>query len=291
VGAWGSGAWGSSGWGGVLGLGEGLELVDVQPIAENMIRLVFNLSVYFSRLSNPGDASVIDRYAITTDSSTLGEDSHPPRPVFPAIARLTTIAGAGGRMIDLFTDRTLSPYPSRYVVAVNGLRSTTGELLTPGRTSLPFDGLTIGPDVFNPSLLVARGDFANPQTIGTPDGVTRLFGTFPIDETGDYAIDRGLVSYKKRIIRRLTTERGAFAHLPSYGVGVLSRVKLLARPSVIADLGAEAEEQIRLEPETAEVSVSVEPSTTTPGLVTFRVRARTTTGDAVNLGIPFNPGA
>ncbi len=145
----------------------------------------------------------------------------------------------------------------------------------------------------------AASDFANPSTefgIGA-DGVISpeaalLLGTFPIDGTGDYGIDRGLRSYKKRILRRLTVSLASFAHLAAsrYGVGVAARVKQLGRAGTREELASEAETQIRLEPETAEVRVTIAAGTD-PSVTIFRVRARTRTGSDVGMDVPFNVGS
>lgn len=294
MGTWGSGLWGGSGWGGP-GLGEGLELVGAQPVRENVVRLVFNRAVRFTMLLDPFDASNIEHYAVTADSSTIGADSLPPRTVLPIVAALALIEGAAGRLLDVTVDRGFGPYPGRYTIAVNGLRATTGEPLTIGRTSQAFDGLAMA--ARDPSLnaAAAAGDFANPQTVQglgetgrIPASAAKLLGTFPIDGSGDYGIDRGILSYKKRIIRRLTTAQGAFAHLAAsrYGVGMGNAVKALGRAGVRESLASEAETQIRLEPETKSVKVTAREGT--PGVTIFAVRCQTYAGDGVAMDVPFS---
>lgn len=291
---WGLGPWGLSGWG-VPGLGDGLELILAQAVRDNVVRLYFNRPIYFSRLSNPGDAALIERYELQTVAGTVGEDGLPVRPVSPAVAELATVEGAMGQAIDLTVDRMFSPYPAEYVVVVNGLRATTGEVLTPGRTSFQFYGLAEFVPDLTPGEILVRGDIANPQTreavgVGVALSEITALGSYPVDETGDYALDQGLTSYRKRIFRRLTTRRGAFAHLPDYGVGLVEQVKKLARAGTREALAAEAEAQIRQEPETAAVSVTVSQSLTEPGLSFFVVRARTKANDGVNLSVPITIG-
>jgi hypothetical protein len=162
----------------------------------------------------------------------------------------------------------MGPFPGRYIVAVNQLRASTGELLDLAHTSTLCDGLAVAPPSPFASDQASIGDFANPQTEKgidangyLPPEAALLLGTFPIDGSGDYGIDSGIASYKKRIIRRLTSRRGAFAHLAAsrYGVGVVEAVKQLGRAGVREALAAEAEAQIRLEPETLDVKVIVGP--------------------------------
>ena len=295
MGTWGSALWGGSGWGGP-GLGEGLELVAAQPVRENVVRLAFNRSVRFTMLLDPFDASDIEHYAVTADATTLGADNLPPRAVLPIVAALALVEGAAGRLVDVTVDRCFGPYPGRYRIAVAGLRAMSGEPLTIGRTSQTFDGLAMA--ARDPSLNAAAsaGDFANPQTVQglgeagrIPSSAAKLLGTFPIDGSGDYGIDRGLKSYKKRIIRRLTTAQGAFAHLAvsRYGVGMGNAVKALGRAGVRESLASEAETQIRLEPETKAVKVTVIAGAEA-GVTIFQVRAQTYASDGVAMDVPFS---
>src|SRR5262249_45593292 len=150
-----------------------------------------------------------------------GSDGQPPRPVTAIVVERAPVAGSQGAQLDLTLDRSLSPYPARYAVSCTLLRAAaSGAPLAPGSTSLAFDGLAVPPP--SPVLADAAtvGDFANPQTVDAisqtgylPPEAALLLGTFPVDGTGDYGLDQGLRSYKKRVVRRLTTMQGAFAHL------------------------------------------------------------------------------
>jgi len=128
-------------------------------------------------------------------------------------------------------------------------------------------------------------DIANPQLPGV--GITAdQLGHFATDDTGDYGIDQGLASYKKRVFRRLMSKKGSFRHLPGYGVGIPSQVKRLARANLTDSIAADAEDQIRQEPETQSVSVTLTQSDDNPGLFFYRVRAKTSLGDA-NFDVPL----
>ncbi len=295
---WGAGAWGASGWGGG-GLGQGLALLDVQPIAENQLRLAFSLPLRFTGLLDPNDASGVGHYSVTALADTVGADGLPPRPVRAVLAALARVPGAGGRLIDLFVDRPMGPFPGQYVAAVNGLRASSGEPLLPGQTSRRFDGLAMAPS--DPTLdnAAAQGDFANPQTvdgIGTsgvlPPEAALLLGSFPIDASGDYGIDQGVRSYKKRILRRLTARQGAFAHLASstYGVGVPGYVKQLGRAGLREQIAANAEAQIRLEPETASCTVTIEQDPAHPEITRFKIRCKMITGQTADMNVPVALG-
>lgn len=286
---WGLGAWGSSGWG-IPAPGDDLELVSAEPWRENVVRLGFNLPVHFTALLDPFDASDVSRYSIVVVDGTVGEDGQPARPVLPAHVELPSVDGARGRFLDLVVDRSFSPYPARYLVSVHQLRASTGELLLPGKTSMEFDGLAAARSVQMREALIGRGDFANPQSpLGVPIGAAALLGSYPVNESGDYASDRGLASYKKRVVRRLTSRKGAFRHLRDYGVGAIDQVKQLDRPGLREQLAADAETQIKREPETLSVKVSIVTLEEHPNVAWFRIRAKTRDGN-VGMDVPFSTG-
>jgi hypothetical protein len=135
-------------------------------------------------------------------------------------------------------------------------------------------------------------DFSNPQslfgasTLSNPQVVQNL-GVFPVSD-GDYAIDSGLQSYKKRCFRRLYTAVGGFLHLgPTYGVGIPQQGKKLARPSTINGIAASAEAQIGQEPETRACTVTGVADPTNDGLVTFTVVAVTKSGASTKFSAAF----
>lgn len=284
---WGSEHWGGDPWGSGAGLASQLQLVLALAVRENVVRLTFDQGVLFTGVFDPGDAAAMARYSLVTVDGT-GIDGEPVRPVFPIVAEL--VAGSGQRVIDLSVDRPFSHWPCRYRVSVNGILSLTGALLVAG-SSLIFDGVHHALPALQPDLVIAARDIANPQTrsaLFDPLPITDsplALGAFPTDATGDYAFDEGAVSYKKRVIRRLITRRGRFAHLPNYGVGILASVKQLARQGVREALAAEAESQIRQEPETIGVKVTIKVES---GIAFYQVRAKCKFGDVdTTVPVPF----
>lgn len=137
-------------------------------------------------------------------------------------------------------------------------------------------------------------DLANPQTlrgavasgVALPDAAA-LLGTFRVDAQGDYAFDEGVETIRKRVVRRLVTMRGGFAHLPNYGVGIPALGKRLAVAATLAAVAADAESQILSEPDVAEVSVRPVIDPRAPGLVRFQVRVRTKEGKPTEFDVPF----
>lgn len=282
--SWGSGPFGITPWGG--GDVAGLRLVSADAIRENVIRLQFSDPVYFSRWHDPADASFIDRYTITADPTAIGLDGQPSRPVLPADVQAVF---GDPTQIDLWLDRSMSPYGSKYSVSVTKLQSTTGVPLDLASTSAVVDGVRQGFPIITANTLIGNRDIANPQSLGAMQGQASqvsALGTFQYDDTGDVGFDEGFISWKKRVFRRLTTRRGSFRHLPSYGITLPKTIKKLARANLVDGIAAEAEEQIRSEPETISASVQLVPHPETPGLFVFRINAETSFGNISNFDVP-----
>lgn len=288
---WGITPWGAGGWGGAGGGGP-LRLQRALAIRENVVRLYFDQAVRFTGLLDPKDASNRRRYDVQAIAGTVGIDGLPARPVFPAFVAVAPVELAGGSQIDLTVDRFFSPVGSRYRVSVNNLVTLGGIGLESGHTSSEFDGLQFGLPVMSMDTAVARRDIANPQTLAAlqmaADGADpELLASFPVDETGDYAVDQGIISYKKRVFRRLTTRKGRFLHLLGYGVGIPSQIKELSRSSTRQLLAADAEEQIKLEPETLDAQVRIVRDENAVGLFRMRVRCRVSLRDQpVDMDLP-----
>jgi hypothetical protein len=269
-------------------------LIGALAIRENVVRITFNQPVKFTEILDPGDASEIERYTITPIAGTKGLDGVSVRSVFPAEVARARIDGAGGKILDVTTDRPFSPYPVRYRIAVNGILSWSGGLLDPMFASRVFDGLHAGFPPKRVDLAHRSRDIANPQNLAAmldplPSIDPLILGTIPVDSQGDYAFDEGIDSYRKRVFRRLLTRKGQFAWIPTYGVGVPEQIKRLARVGTREAIAADAEAQIREEPETLEVRCSFEQSEDTPGVWFLRVWARTKSNETINVAVPFSP--
>lgn len=272
----------------------GITLEQVQVLRENLIRLVFNAAPRFTQLLDPNDASDSKRYTITAVDGSVGRDGEPARPVTAvAVAQVENTLGAE---LDLTLDRPMSPEPAEYDITITGLVSDVGEIPLPTDT-VRFTGLFKGIVPLVPEFIINNRDIANPQTrqgifdpLPVQEGqpLDPLLGTLPIDSQGDLAFDEGLAGYKKRVMRRLTTRKGKFAHLPSYGVSILTSIKQLARPGLREFLADEAESQIRQEPETVDVSVELIVDENNPAITRYQIRARTNFGQLPDFDVPLS---
>jgi len=291
---WGAGGWGSMPWGGASAGGDDLCLVFAFAHKENVVRLYFSEPIKFTRTNEPGDGSLLKNYLVAADGG-VGIDGLGVRPI--RVAAVELVAGSSNTQVDVTVDRPFSPFGTTYRATVNNIESLTGKLLGSGLNTVLFVALQRGLPTAVPDLAVSTRDIANPQTrsamfdplpeAGTSDD--NVLGTFRVDSLGDVAFDEGLTSYKKRVYRRLTFGKNRTGHLMGYGVGIPGNVKRLGRPAVREALAADAEEQIRQEPETVAVRVTVE--VTSSGVAFYRIRAKTSVGRSVNFAAPvaFNP--
>lgn len=293
---WGSSAWGASAWGGAPSSST-LSLLATLAVRENRIRLSFTQAIYFSTILDDDDGSKISKYSVVPVAGSRGLDDTPARTVNVIDVQLPTLADGipsqadYGRMVDLYLDRPMTPHAALYDVTCTNIFSTDlslGPLTATIRTPAVHAELQV------PSLETAipTRDLANPQTASMLDaslanlGNADVLGTYRVSDSGDYAYDEGLVNFKKRVFRRLMTKKGAFAHLPNYGVGIPQLGKKLATSTLITALAADAEKQIALEPETAKVRVIPIQDRSTPGLLILRVLVQPKHGTDQKFDVP-----
>jgi hypothetical protein len=294
---WGLGPWGFLPWGsGLSGTAVNLQLLNAQAIRDNVVRLQFNVAPLATGLFDAGDALETNAYQITPVPRTFGSDKLPTRSVFPVIVSLADIALSFGTFLDVTVDRPFSPYPGQYRIAVQGVTTYTGLLLDPLHSSYVFFGLSRGQPMQRADKVVSSKDIANIQSVKNVVGMvpkevqSSLLGTIPVDSKGDLASDSGLVSYRKRIMRRCMTRKGGFAHLPDYGVGLPSQIKQLSRPGMRESIAAEAESQIKQEPETLSVKCTFVHDDSTPELYWLKIQVMTVfSDDQLIVSVPFTP--
>jgi hypothetical protein len=306
---WGAAPWGGSPWGGAL-LAPGavsLELLSAFAVAENVVRLAFNVAPYVSGVLDPADGADPAHYSVAVVAGTVGYDNNPARPVSPVSADVAIdyadVIQSGE--IDVVLDRPMSPYPAQYTITVQGLATSGGLPMSPSPATLQFYGLLkqLVP-ASNDHALPTR-DFANPQSAagisgstiglststfatGVGGGLVTL-GSFVVDDSGDYAVEQGLSALLKRLYRRAMSKPGAFCHLPrDYGVGLADEVKKLGTASVRSRLAARMQSQFSLEPEVVKCQVQVYSDPVTPQITRFSAYVKTRQGVSRQLNMPFD---
>jgi hypothetical protein len=127
-------------------------------------------------------------------------------------------------------------------------------------------------------------DIANPPTPQNRLG-TNIGGTLIINDAGDYELESGATLIKKLIIRRLTTRKGDFFHLPDYGVGI--EVKGILSSANLIKLRAEVIRQVLREPEVIDADASV--ALGNENNLTVQVRAKIRpSNQEISFPVPLN---
>ena len=297
TGAWGAGSWGAGSWGG--GPGFGIQFIDAVSIRENAIRMEFDQAVNLTGLLGFDDASRTDVWTVVASSLSRGLSGDVARPV-----RIVRVEFAGeadgvvgsdyGRFVNLVLDRPMTPYPAVYTVSWIDIYASDLLSSSAGTADVYAVYRVLEP----PQIQVPKPsrDFANPQSTGAaasslPRHSPSALGTFGVDDAGDYAMDEGVLNLKKRILRRLMTRTGAFAHLPNYGVGVPDAAKKLGQAVVISQLKSEAESQIAQEPDVLQARIAVLVNSDVPNLVRFRVAVKPKVGTPIAFEALFDVAA
>lgn len=116
-------------------------------------------------------------------------------------------------------------------------------------------------------------DVANPVFDRINGQTVPASGVWQYDEAGEFVLDDAVSSLRKRVLRRITTTLGSYAHLPRYGVPPL--VGKLARGTDLQAMAVLVQEQILEEPDVRDASVlaSVE-ATPQGGIVRLAIRVQ-----------------
>lgn len=287
---YGIGPWGATPWGdGGKLYTTPFAVLSAYAVRENVIRITFNGSVYYSGLYDVQDASYVANYAITTVAGTQGlEGSH----VWGVnIVRVDAVE-TDSTSVDVVLDRPMTPYPAAYMLAVSTAWDASRMRALQSAASLHVYGVHQAVETALSLAKPRARDIASPQTHDAmldplPDPTDpRNLGSIPVDDTGDYAFDDGITALKKRVLRRIFSKRGGFAHLPNYGIDIASYGKKLSTTHTRAQLAAETERQLASEPEIAKVAVRF--AQIKPGLFRMDILCRTRQGAAVKLAVPLS---
>ena len=188
--------------------------------------------------SDPTDARYLANYTLTG-------------PVTP-VRLVQDVEYVGNNILRIYYDGNLIA-GTLYEVGISGILSTTGHPLSPSPSTVSFvafDEKTVPTPLLGQTL---RYDIRNPQTPKDAPQNAPL-GTFVVN-SGNLDIETARAYLRKRIWRRLGTARGAFFHLPNYGLKVDE--KTLATPTKLRRLKTDIEEQIKDERDVVGVSASV----------------------------------
>lgn len=262
---WGEGFWGGDAWG-----GDDSSAIHVSEttmaIRENTIRVVFTRDMYFSNLKDVGDASRADYFTINVDAESRDDEGVIPR----AVSVIAVERGLLPNEVDVILDRPMAAFPAIYRMSVNGVKDSDLSTIV---TNEAFDLYALRRMSVAPTYTSATPS----RDVKGPVGFLAAEASpgMTIDGTGDYANDQGDANLKKRCARRSVTVPGKFAHLSTYGLGLLTRLKTLARPHELAQLSAEAERQYSEEPDVTRASVRIRKD---PSLPLFRMSVKLQTG-------------
>lgn len=287
----GNAPWGIGPWGGGPG-NSILQIVTAQAVRENLIRIEFTESLYFSGLLDVDDAAQKSLYEVLNAEGVRGIDGELSRPV-RIVAVSQPAAGevdVPSKYIDLTLDRAMSPYPCVYQVRIVGTIYTASKLDSLGGVQYGIYGAYR--EIQKPTLEPQHGsrDLASVQSGKIEQGSPFNLGTYVVSDDGDIAFDEGIANLKKRVLRRLITVENGFAHLPGYGVGMASYGKKLAQNSVISGLVTKAETQLRSEPDVAVCRVVPDLTNISKGLLRLLVSVKMKDGRQVNWGFNIKIG-
>lgn len=154
-----------------------------------------------------------------------------------------TVTQVGEKSVEVFTDVSLTP-GTLYKIACTALNTLGQPLLCAEASFRTFARRVIEMGEFT--------DLANPYLLSdAPIVDPPPLGTNQITDRGDYALDSGRPYLRKRVFRRISTERGGFYHLPDYGLA--EPLKGMSTPDAVRRYRKQAENQIKREPDVKRV--------------------------------------
>lgn len=256
------GGFGAEHYGDPFGGGSYLHIVRALAVAGQTVRVAFNEEPVRGSAASSVDARNPSNYqlalvsGIGTVPNPVGVDDF--LVVGPALG-----VRAGEFGMDVRVDHPLA-VGIRYRVTARRIQSRSGDSL-----GAPYAAEFMGvqrPDAIRPpARKQSQADLS----------VDPFSGAYNFDGTGDIAVQDGLESYRKRILRRAQTPKGAFRWDLTYGT-----ILALKRPITIANLGElkrDLQQQIQQEPETSSVDVQTS-LVPLPGILTVAIIAHAKPG-------------
>ncbi len=272
-----SGGFGAGPFGAMaFGSGGGIALSDAQQLTRNSILMRFTGPV---PIFNPADV----RDALYDRGYQLEAYTWPLGMAPPHVPRVVAVERSTAQSAVLYLDAVLDG--PGVVYRVIGSPALLGPGSVSARSAL-FRSFGEGRAVREARSHTQSFDLANVQAGLAAPGEEQELGTLHTDADGDYANDGGLENLKKRVIRRVTTRRGAYLHAPDYGMRV--PLKALITPALLRDLQAQAVAQVSSERGVTEVSVTC----TVPSDAVVRLGLEVTAGAlsfGVDVDLPIRP--
>ena len=241
---WGTGGWGTGPWGGT---GLPLSIAAAYAVTKRTIRVEFTAEPQHLSGFLAGDATNPKTWSVIRSDTG---------------AALTVVAAghyALPLVFDVVVAEDLQPSMVLHAISAPSMLSATGAAILPP-TSANVAGAQDGDDLRPGTRTgIRRYQQRDLSSMSVAMGGAAA-QTLYIDSSHNYASVTGLELVKKMMMRRLTTPRGAFFHLPDYGLGIAEKEPLPG--GGLISLKAEVERQMLLEPEVATVSAHL---TLSPG--------------------------
>jgi hypothetical protein len=264
---WGTGPWGTGPWSGA----SAFAISGAVAISTRTVRVTLTSEPQHLSSAAPGDALNPSTWTIVRRDTGVA---------FTVLSIVDSGTTAPSTVFDVTVLEDLAPHLVTHRVSSLTLRSAGGATI-----GLPnfadFDGVVVASTA---PTRTAQIDMRN-DPVPTARSVPTVGGTLTITAAGDYGNVTGKDLLRKLIIRRLTTRKGGFKHLPTYGVGLRAK-----EPLPIADLAklkADIEREVQKEPEVTAVRARLEMRQHGVLLVTLDVRADLPTGsDTISVRLP-----
>lgn len=187
--------------------------------------------------------------------------------------------------LDLVTLEPLGDHLANHTVTAVGLLSIDVLALT-SPDSASFVGVVQSVDPVD----VTQGDFRDRDLANPPFSSARTFGaggTLVISSDGDFETDTGQTLTRKLIVRRLSTKRGSFRHLPNYGISEIFEKEPLSGGQLITAL-RDIEDQCLQEPDVT--NAVAQGTLDRQGILIIKLSVTSATGSGVTLRMGSRAG-
>lgn len=282
TGAYGTGTYGTGAWGGLPT--DLTQTLMAYAIGDRVVRVELSEPPRHVSTTGPNDALNPRSWRIL-DAATGKKWT------------ILAVKQVSGTEYELLTLESFPRYERTLRVLAEPMFSFTGSLLP--TAYVDFNGCYLNVRTTDDAKTAAHGYYIQDLTnapvpplaieVGGELAGNIVGGTLQIDAGGDYTTEYGPALLKKLILRRLVAKPGDFFHLPGYGLGLREKETL---PQVeLKKLARAIEEQVRLEPEVADVRVNLSYSAAASALIIqLKVQMRAT-GQVMGVNLSLNPNA